>query len=100
MNKMCNIDKAVRYVLENSILSREDDFILIGNVYKYFKIDIKNMSMFEILKSARNNKYPTFESITRARRKICSINPELTSEKIKIARDKEQNIYINYNRDV
>lgn len=98
MSKLNKVDNIVRHVLIHNPKSRENDFILIGCVYYKLGIDIKNKTMFQILTEGKSNKYPIFESVTRARRKLQREYPELSNATTVIARDREQEIYKEYNR--
>ena len=82
MSKLNKVDNIVRHVLIHNPKSR----------------DIKNKTMFQILTEGKSNKYPIFESVTRARRKLQREYPELSNATTVIARDREQEIYKEYNR--
>lgn len=89
MNK--RIDLAVKKVLEESKEARCNDFKLISEVFKelgysetYTLSDIAFLSSIE-----DGEKFPSFESITRARRKIQELYPSLLDDETKQKRAEE-----------
>ncbi len=93
--KITEVENKVREVLKENELARNDDFILIEEVFSRFNSAIK----FKSFKSVMENHagLPSIESITRARRKVQNENKELMSNKqIARARENLQEDYIDY----
>ena len=96
--KLKNLEKIVEELLRNDELTRRDDNFLILQV-------VRRLYPFEVGKTFANvmfnakNKGISFESITRARRKLQNKYPELRDEKITAIRDEEQNEYIEYAKE-
>lgn len=97
MKNMRKLENIVKYVLEESSEARDDDFILILNVYEAIDGDLWHMSFRTIMRDHLELKLPSFESITRARRKVQKEYPELqSSRKTKEVRSAEEKAYCNY----
>lgn len=91
---MKNLKEQVEYILYTCPKSRNDDFILINEVYKRYYFNTQIISFDSVINNHRNYKLPSFESITRARRKLQAEKEELTSCNIvKIAREKKEKEY-------
>ncbi len=75
------IEDLVYEVLKTNIKAREDDFELVLGLYKILCPPLLEISFGGILKEHKEYELPSFESITRARRKIQSQHQELVSQK-------------------
>lgn len=91
MEKLEKINKIVRNVLEKYPDTRSNDNILILRTLKEMNQNI-NKSLAEILLTTK----VSFESITRARRKIQRENPELSDKETVVARSEEELKYEEY----
>ena len=69
----------VKSILENNPDTRDDDLELIWCVAREF--ELTKCSFTNTIVEWRNRKLPSFEAITRARRKVQELNPSLCSEK-------------------
>ena len=93
-----SLEKVVEAVLRDNELAREDDCYLILEV-------VRRLFPFEVGKTFANvmfnakSKGISFESITRARRKIQKKYPELKNEEIAGIRDEEQKEYIEFSKE-
>lgn len=85
-------------VLKRNPKARSDDFRLYGGVLKDLGIDLKSTSLYDFLLDAKQNDYPSFESVTRARRKIFENYPELQPIQTKLNREEKEREIINYSR--
>lgn len=85
-----NLYNIVLNVLENSPISRGDDFILYGMVCKDLGVDI-NEKFRTVLANHKQLKLPSFESVSRARRKVFELRPDLNI--IKEIRADEEVLY-------
>ena len=96
--RLKNLEKTVEEILRTDKLAQKDDCYLILEV-------IRKIYPFEVGKTfARvmfdaKSKGISFESITRARRKLQKKYPELKDEETAEIRDKEQQEYIEYSKE-
>ena len=97
MAKLQKVEEIVERVLDRLPVTRDDDFLLIYNVYKYLNEETAFMDFRRIMRDHKVLGLPSFESITRARRKIQSENPELSpSKKAKKVRQDEERAFRSY----
>lgn len=97
MNKIKNTEFIVKVVLEEMPETREDDFLLVAEVYCKMKPDIITLPFNLVMLNHKDFKLPYFETITRARRKLQAENQSLrASEEVQDARINETREYINY----
>lgn len=68
----------VKSILEEHPSARENDYALIRFAAKRFGFD--GLTFDDAVSSWAFNKLPSFESLTRARRKVQELYPELRSE--------------------
>lgn len=71
-----DLENVVSEVLEKYPSTRNDNFFLINEVYKSLGVDTNNNMAF-LLRNHLFYKLPSFESITRARRKVLEKKPYL-----------------------
>ena len=89
----------VKNILTNNPEAREDDFILIAEVYDKLKPEIRGYSLDYVLRHHKEYKLPSFSSIVRARRKLQEKYPYLQpSKKVKEIRQAEEQAYLDYAR--
>ena len=70
--------------------TREDDFILYATVIHYIEPQIVNQPFGIVMKAHKELKIPSFESITRARRKVQENNLNLCDEKTRKMREERK----------
>lgn len=93
-----NIEDLVEQVLERNVKARGDDFILYGAVLRNMGVDIKR-SLADIFAHHVELGLPAMESVSRARRKLTELRPELADAKVKEIRQQEQmSYYLKYRR--
>lgn len=97
---MKKLEPMVKELLEYYPATREDDFYLVGSVYYMIKPEIKTKTFLDIMKKHKEYGLPSFESITRARRKVQAENDNLISNKAKRIREKEEREYFEYYKGV
>lgn len=73
---MDKLNQKVERILRSKPRTRNDDFLLINEVYKEY-ISTQSMSFDLLSKMHRELELPPFESITRTRREIQKDNEEL-----------------------
>lgn len=94
--KIKHLEKIVKEVLETNKKSRNDNFVLVLEVYKKLDIPVKFDFMGLVLEHSKYE-LPSFESVTRARRKIVRKCPELqASKEVKELREEQEQIYFEY----
>jgi hypothetical protein len=97
MNKFKKIEPLVKSILEKNEQARKDNFILIAEVYYSLVPEVADYSFTAVMLSHKEFKLPSFESITRARRKLQREYEDLRpSEEVQTARLNETKEYIDY----
>lgn len=71
-----NIYDITLNVLENYAPTRSDDFLLFGKVCQVMGLDI-NKSFRDVMSNHVKYSLPSFESVSRARRKVFELRPDL-----------------------
>lgn len=101
MNKLYKVEELVEKVLREHTDSRDDNFILIYRVYREINEDLVLRELFfQVMLYHKEYKLPSFESVTRARRKLMKKFPELKpSKEVQEIRDKEEMDYFKYATD-
>lgn len=94
--RLKDLEPTVKRVLEYSIESRKDDFILVLNVYRELQPSISNLSFTSVMAEHKALKLPSIASVTRCRRKIFENNPDLRDTRTTDIRVDEQERYIDY----
>ena len=90
MKRLKKIEDVVLKALEENKKAREDDFILYGAVLKRLGVDLRNTNLYDFLATAKQNKMPTFETCSRARRKIQEYRQDLINVDIAVIREERQ----------
>ena len=99
MEKMVKVEGLVRKVLEEKKEARSDDFLLIFSVYKAIDERIVYKEFRRVMRDHIELCLPSFESITRARRKLQSQFPSLKpSKEVRAARKLEEKLIKEYSR--
>ena len=89
-----DIREKVKLVLTKDVCARDYDTVLFAGVVREYGFDYKTISFLSVLNLQHKGKLPSFESITRARRKCQEDFPELRgSEQAQDARLIEQETY-------
>ena len=97
MATLKKVESAVKAVLIAHPDARDDDFILINRVYQRFKFDVGSTYFDTVMSNAKKYRLPSFESITRARRKLQAEYPELrASQQEQAIRRYEQETFRDY----
>jgi len=96
--KIKNIEKVVETILRNDELARRDDnFLILQVVRELYPFEV-GKTFASVMFNAKN-KGISFETITRARRKLQNKYPELKEKEIAKVREKEQSEYIEYAKE-
>ena len=101
MAKLKQTENIVKIVLEENKDAREDDFVLITEVYYRLIPNISKISFSVVMLGHKELGLPSFETITRTRRKLQEKYSYLKpSKKIQDIRKKEQLEYISYSHNL
>lgn len=83
--------KIVKDILSINQYARDDDFILVLEVYRKMRFLAPTMAMEDVFKRHKELRLPSFESITRCRRNLQKESPELrASESARKIRKEEE----------
>ncbi len=96
--RLRNLEKIVEDILKNDELARKDDCYLILQVIRRIYPFEVGKTFADVMFNAKS-KGVSFESITRARRKIQKKYPELKDEETAELRDIEQKEYVKFSRE-
>lgn len=103
--KLKNLESMVLKIMQRYEATRSDDFVLIYAVYREIAIHNEicfNMpltdSFCDMMMNHKKYGFPSFESVTRARRKIFETHPELKPKKITKERKKAEEEYKEYSK--
>lgn len=97
MAKLNKISNIVLRVLEKNETARKDDFVLLSSVLDELGV-VSNFDMRTMLNNHIYFGLPSFESVTRARRKVQKKYPELKDAKAVEIRAAEQEQYREFAR--
>ena len=97
MQKLIKVEEVVEQILRQDKYSRNNDiYLILKYITKVYPYEVGKR--FEEAMTNVSKKGLSFESITRARRKIQNKYPELKNDKVANFRDKKQKEYITYSR--
>lgn len=97
MQKLIKVEEVVEQILRQDKYSRNNDiYLILKYIKKVYPYEVGKR--FEEAMTNVSKKGLSFESITRARRKIQNKYPELKNDKVANFRDKKQKEYIAYSR--
>jgi len=97
MSKCSKVEPVVHKILEEKPYTREDDFMLVYEVFKEFLPNIDNMSFKEVMENHKQYGLPYFESVRRTRPKLQNKFPELLpSKEVQEGRKLEEADYKSY----
>lgn len=97
MARFNNLEPIVKEVLEEDVMAREDDFTLIVDVYCKLNEDVIDCTFSQVMLGHKVLGLPSFESITRCRRKLQATYEHLQApKKMQDIRLNETSDYINY----
>lgn len=93
--KLYRLDKTIKKILEEDEIARKDDNYLIFKVVQEIAPDMAGSTFASVMFSAQKRGL-SFESITRARRKVQQTFPELSDKKTVEIRQEETQEYVEY----
>lgn len=90
---LINVKNEVKDLLETKPKTRDSDTYLVSLVWtRYLNADLKKMDAIDLLVLFSNNKLPSYESITRVRRKLQETNPELRGKNYYTRQHEQENV--------
>lgn len=95
---MKNYYSTVRQILIENPATRDDDMLLYGAFMAKFNLVSYDKTFYDVMAHAKSWGLPSYESITRARRKVQEKEPLLQGKKRK-ARMEEEAKYHDYYRN-
>lgn len=103
--KLKNLGSMVLKIMQRYEATRSNDFVLIYAVYReiavnkeiQFNISLTD-SFCDMMLNHKKYGFPSFESVTRTRRKIFETHPELKPKKIIKERKKAEEKYKEYSK--
>lgn len=103
--KLKNLESMVLKILQKYEETRSDDFVLIYEVYREMAVSAEILfnipltdSFSDMMLNHKKYRFPSFESVTRTRRKIFETHPELKPTKITKERKKAEEEYKEYSK--
>lgn len=94
--RLNKVKTTVKNVLEQSQKAREDNFVLVKEVYNTLGVP-SSITLESLTNKHLEFKLPSFESICRARRSVVKDNPELNAN-IEVRMEEEEK-YIEFARE-
>lgn len=91
-----SLENVVYTVLVKNKECRKDDFILVLEVIREYCPPLVDMKIKDVFLEHKEFGLPSFESITRARRKIQKLHPELVDYYTKKSRNQLEKEYKTY----
>ena len=98
MGRLKKIESNVYAILLKYPEARANDFVLYAMYIKENKSELKDAGLIYALMEAKKIGMPSYESVTRARRRLQQHNPELKPPKATAARAEKEKEYRAYAR--
>lgn len=95
-NKLRKQEQVIKPILEQYPETRGDDFLLYAEVIRECRPDLANLSVIGFLLAHKDLCCPSYDSVTRVRRRLQSKYPELCSDKVKEKRARQEAEYRAY----
>lgn len=96
MSKLNTMEKIVLKILEDFPDTRKDDYILYYFVCRYNNTTVLTKTLGTALLNHNELKLPSWETVTRCRRKIQEKRPDLVAPDTARKRHKEEETYREY----
>lgn len=98
-SNLYNIESRVKTLLFENPLLREDDYMLFAEYVKKYNPELAALPLSEVLTNHFDCGLPSYEGITRTRRKIQAKYPELRSVNAAHGRAESQKEYFEYSQN-
>lgn len=99
VDKLLKQEEIVKPILEQHPETRGDDFLLYAEVIREYRPELAELSVIDFFVAHKDLYCPSYESVSRVRRRLQQKHPELLSEKAKEKRAKEEAIYRAYSKE-
>ena len=97
MDTLNKMKDRVTYLLENYPALRDDDYWLIGKVYKDYYGVTDSDGFLDIMRQHNSRHLPSFETIRRTRQKVQEERPDFQSSKAKRReRERSRTIFFDF----
>lgn len=91
------LESTVKEILENDPTTRNDDFILVTSVYQRLGKINDTQTFYCVMLGHKQLGLPSFESITRVRRKVQEKYPALRANKqMQERREEQEQLFFEY----
>jgi len=95
-DKLLKQEDIVKPILENYPETRDDDFLLYAEVIKQYRPELAELSVIDFFVAHRELYCPSYESLSRVRRRLQAKYPHLVSEEVRKRRSEQEQQYICY----
>lgn len=95
-NKLVKQEQIIKPILEQHPETRGDDFLLYAEVIREYRPELAELSVIDFFVAHKELYCPSYESVTRVRRRLQEKYPELCSDKVKEIRAKQEGQYKAY----
>lgn len=96
MERLKKIESVVEKILERRMDARKSDDVLYMYICEYFCRGVSSMTLKDFLFNRKETACPSFESVTRARRRVFEKRPELKPAGVTEGRKIMEKVYIDY----
>lgn len=97
--KQIKLEPIVHNALQTNKSTREDDHLLYVEVVYALRPDLVNSNFLDVFKQVKVLKLPTFESVSRVRRKLQEKYEDLRGSRIiQVARAEKEAEFVEYSR--
>ena len=96
VNKLIKQEDIIKPILEQHPETRGDDFLLYAEVIREYRPELAELSVIDFFVAHKDLYCPSYESVTRVRRRLQAKHPELCSDKVKERRAKQEAEYKTY----
>lgn len=96
VNKLVKQEQIIKPILEQHPETRGDDFLLYAEVIREYRPELAQLSVLDFFVAHKDLYCPSYESVSRVRRRIQAKCPELCSEEVKERRARQQAEYEAY----
>ena len=99
VNKLLKQEEIVKRILEKYPETRGDDFLLYAEVIREHRPELAELSVLDFFVAHKDLYCPSYESLSRVRRRVQGKHPELLSEKAKKTREQQEAVYRAYAKE-
>lgn len=96
VNKLIKQEQIIKPILEKHPETRGDDFLLYAEVIREYRPELAQLSVIDFFVAHKDLYCPSYESVSRVRRRLQAKYPELCSDEAKAKRAKEETQYKSY----